>query len=87
MLRWHPAGGQERLRSLVAERVRAGLDPEALAAVPRGERRMRVRDEATRVLREHRVVLAARDLTRIVNQVSDEVVGLGPIEGLLKDPE
>ena len=87
MLRWHPAGGQERLRSLVAERVRSGLDADALAGLPRSERRMRVRDEATRVLREHRVVLAARDLTRIVNQVSDEVVGLGPIEGLLKDPE
>ncbi|MDQ4005028.1 MAG: CpaF family protein [Actinomycetota bacterium] len=86
-LRWHPAGGHERLRAMVAERVRSRLDADALAALSRGERRVRVRDEATRVLREHRVVLAARDLTGIVNQVSDEVVGLGPIEGLLKDPE
>jgi pilus assembly protein CpaF len=39
------------------------------------------------VLREHRVVLPARDLTRLVSEVSDEVVGLGPIEFLLKDPE
>ena len=26
-------------------------------------------------------------MTAVVNQVSDEVVGLGPIERLLKDPE
>jgi len=86
-LRWHPAAAQERLRLLVAGRVREAVDAEALAALPKAERRVRVRDEATRVLREHRVVLSARDLTRVVNQVSDEVVGLGPIEGLLKDPE
>jgi len=28
-----------------------------------------------------------RDLTALINEVSDEVVGLGPIEFLLKDPE
>jgi pilus assembly protein CpaF len=48
---------------------------------------MRVREEAMRVLGEHRVVLSARDVSRLVNEVSDEVVGLGPIEHLLKDPE
>jgi pilus assembly protein CpaF len=32
-------------------------------------------------------VLPAREVTRLVSEVSDEVVGLGPIESLLKDPE
>ncbi len=86
-LRWHPASGQSRLRELVADRVRERLDTAALAEVPPADRRLRVREEALRVLRDQRVVLAARDLTRIVSEVSDEVVGLGPIEFLLKDPD
>ena len=39
------------------------------------------------MLAEQRTVLPARELTQLVNQVSDEVVGLGPIEFLLRDPE
>ena len=84
---WHPAGGQQRLRALVADRVRDRVDAAALADASPSERRLRVREEAMRVLREHRVVLGARDLTRVVSDVSDEVVGLGPIEPLLRDPE
>jgi pilus assembly protein CpaF len=51
------------------------------------ERRMRVRGEVLAVLREERAILPAGTVTEVVNQVSDEVVGLGPIERLLKDPE
>ncbi|HEX5948122.1 MAG TPA: CpaF family protein [Actinomycetota bacterium] len=86
-LRWHPAGGRGRLKSLVAERVRERIDPADLAEGSSTERRLHVREEALGVLREHRVVLPARELTGLVNEVSDEVVGLGPIEGLLRDPE
>ena len=51
------------------------------------ERRLRVRTEVMEVLREARAILPANAVTEVVNQVSDEVVGLGPIERLLKDPE
>jgi pilus assembly protein CpaF len=87
MVRWHPAGAHGRLRALVAERVRERVDAVTLARATPAERRVRVGEEALRVLREHRVVLSARDVTRLVNEISDEVVGLGPIESLLKDPE
>jgi hypothetical protein len=86
-LRWHPASGQSRLRELVADHVRERVDTAALAEASAAERRLRVREEALRVLREQRVVLSSRDLTRIVSEVSDEVVGLGPIEFLLRDPD
>jgi pilus assembly protein CpaF len=86
-VRWHPAGAQRRLRDMVAAGVRERVDAASLAAATAAERRLRVREEALRVLREHRAVLAARDLSRLVNEVSDEVVGVGPIEGLLKDPD
>jgi pilus assembly protein CpaF len=71
----------------VAERVRERVDAVTLARIAPAERRVRVGEEALTVLREHRVVLSAQDLTRLVNEISDEVVGLGPIESLLKDPE
>jgi len=51
------------------------------------ERRLRVRSEVIAVLHEERAILPASSVTDVVNQVSDEVVGLGPIERLLKDPE
>jgi pilus assembly protein CpaF len=86
-VRWHPAGGQRRLKALVASRVRERLDAGALVQASPADRRLRVREEALAVLRDQRVVLPARDLSRVVNEVSDEVVGLGPIEHLLKDPE
>ncbi len=86
-LRWHPATAHRRLKALVASRVRERVDAGALASAPPAERRLRVREEAVAVLAEQRAVLPASDLARIVNEVSDEVVGLGPIESLLKDPE
>jgi pilus assembly protein CpaF len=48
---------------------------------------MRVREHALAVLRDERTILSSSALTELVNQVSDEVVGLGPIERLLRDPE
>src|SRR5436309_5748352 len=51
------------------------------------QRRLRVRDEVMAVLKEARTILPSSVVTQVVNQVSDEVVGLGPVERLLKDPE
>src|SRR5919198_2278526 len=75
--------------SAIRSRVRArllgtvgGLEP-----MSPPERRIRVRDEVMSVLREARVILPSSVVTDVVNQVSDEVVGLGPVERLLKDPE
>jgi pilus assembly protein CpaF len=85
--RWHPAGAHRRLKSQVASRVRERLDAAMLATISPTERRLRVREEALAVLRDQRAVLPVRELSRLVNEVSDEVVGLGPIEFLLKDPE
>jgi pilus assembly protein CpaF len=75
-----------RIKSRVRSRLLAtpGLDLDELSAP---ERRLRVRDEVVAVLREERAILPASAVTEIVNQVSDEVVGLGPVERLLKDLE
>jgi len=77
----------ERVRDKVRERLLAGTDGERLDRASAPVRRLRVREVALRILREEHAILSASALTQLVNQVSDEVVGLGPIERLLRDPE
>src|SRR6266545_3501619 len=76
----------QAVRARVRSRLlgRAGVDLERRSAP---ERRLRVRQEVLAVLREERAILPAGTITDVVNQVSDEVVGLGPLERLLRDPE
>lgn len=71
------------MRAQLRERV----DARGLATAPRTERRLRVREEALNLMRESGALLPQRELARVVNEVSDEVVGFGPIEFLLKDPD
>jgi pilus assembly protein CpaF len=75
-----------RVRRQLREQLRERVDARGLSASPRTERRLRVREEALSLLREHGALLPQRDLARVVNEVSDEVVGFGPIEFLLRDP-
>ena len=75
------------MRRQLRKQLRQRVDARGLATAPRTERRVRVREEALEVLRQSGAILPQRELTRMVNEVSDEVVGFGPIEFLLKDPE
>ena len=69
------------------ERLLGRVDARQLARVPAAERRLRVREEALVLLNEQGHMLPQRALTNVVNAVSDAVVGMGPIEFLLKDPD
>ena len=75
------------VRRQLRARLRERVDARGLSAAPRTERRVRVREEALTLMRESGALLPQRDLARVVNEVSDEVVGFGPIEFLLKDPD
>ena len=46
----------------------------------------RVRDKANEFLRRESAALSATELEQIVDQIVDEVAGLGPIDPLLRDP-
>jgi pilus assembly protein CpaF len=76
----------QRIREMVRTRL-LGHEDGSLDRLSPPERRLRVRAEVAAVLREERAILPAAAVTEMVNQVSDEVVGLGPIERLLRDPE
>jgi pilus assembly protein CpaF len=69
------------------EQLRQRVDAEGLADASRAERRLHVREQALGLLREQGAILPHRELARVVNEISDEVVGFGPIEFLLKDPD
>jgi pilus assembly protein CpaF len=75
-----------RVRRQLRAQLRERVDARGLSAAPRTERRLRVREEALALMRESGALLPQRDLARVVNEVSDEVVGFGPIEFLLRDP-
>src|SRR5438128_5618227 len=82
-----PSVDSQRIRGLVRDRLLSRPEADELERLPAPARRMRVREHALAVLREERTILSSPALTELVNQVSDEVVGLGPIERLLRDPE
>ncbi len=74
------------VRRELREELRTRVDARGLARAPRAERRVRVREEALDLLRAGGAILPHRELTHLVNEVADEVVGFGAIEFLLKDP-
>ena len=75
------------VRRSLHERLLRRVDPRELDRVSGAERRMRVREEALAVLREEGHILPQGALAKVVNEVSDAVVGMGPVEFLLKDPD
>jgi len=75
------------VRRELHQRLLGRVDVQRLRQVPGAERRLRVREEALAILREEGHILPQRSLARVINEVSDAVVGLGPIEFLLKDPD
>ena len=81
------ADAMAQVRRDLRERLLQRVDARGLATATRTERRVLVREEALAILRAQGHILPQRDLARVVNEVSDEVVGFGPIEFLLKDPE
>jgi pilus assembly protein CpaF len=71
------------------ERIRSALLAEsssALEAPTRWERRVRVREAVARLLERDGLILSARDASRLVGEIADTIVGLGPLEQLMRDP-
>jgi len=68
------------------QRLIEDMDASAIEKLPSGEAREVVEKAARAIIREiaPSVVGVERDL--LVSQVADEVIGLGPIEGMVSDP-
>jgi pilus assembly protein CpaF len=80
-----PAPAQEdRLHALVTESIAADLQATDEAAIPDAEA---IAERTERIARAQPWPLSEAELTALVRSVVDRVVGLGPIQPLLDDPE
>src|SRR5204862_977587 len=62
------------------------LTLERAASIPRDRVRLEIGRVVERLLEEERVPMTTAEQTKIVEEVLDEVLGLGPLEPLLKEP-
>jgi pilus assembly protein CpaF len=62
------------------------LNLERVASIPKDRVRMEIGRVVERLLEEERVPMTTAEQTKIVEEVLDEVLGLGPLEPLLKEP-
>lgn len=86
------ARGRERVVAAVKRRVHLHLIEEMTEALAKkevsdAELRIRVSKEATRILTEDGTPITTEERRRIIEDIIDDVVGYGPIEGFLEDPE
>lgn len=80
---------ESRPGEALKERIRRKLVDEHDASLFEGssaEKRLKLREAVRRVLSDERVVIPTTELASLVREISDDVVGLGPIEELLRDP-
>ena len=81
-----PADRTFELKSEIHRKLIGALNMERVASIPRDRVRAEIRDVVERLLVEHRVPMTTAEQNRIIEEVLDEVLGLGPLEPLLKEP-
>ncbi|MCA1840380.1 MAG: CpaF family protein [Actinomycetota bacterium] len=72
------------LKERIRKRLLEERDP-TLFTGSSAERRIRLREAVGRVLLEDRILIPGAQVSALVREISDEVVGLGPIEALIRD--
>ncbi|MBI2815748.1 MAG: CpaF family protein [Acidobacteria bacterium] len=74
------------LKTRVHGKLLGVLNMDALKAVSRDRLRGEVRSVLEKMLQEDRLPISMTERNRLVEEILDEVFGLGPLEPLLKDP-
>ena len=74
------------LKSEIHRKLIGVLNYERLASIPKDRVRAEIGRVVERLLEEERVPMTTAEQNRIVEEVLDEVLGLGPLEPLLKEP-
>ncbi len=74
------------LKSQIHRKLLGVLNYERLSSIPKERVRAEIGRVVERLLEEERVPMTAAEQNRIVEEVLDEVLGLGPLEPLLKEP-
>jgi len=74
------------LKSQIHRKLLGVLNLDRVSSIPKDRVRMEIGRVVERLLEEERVPMTAAEQARIVEEVLDEVLGLGPLEPLLKEP-
>jgi len=74
---------KDRIRARLMERI----DPAAAAQIPRQRLRAEVALLVSAIATEERVQLNEAEETALANELTDDMIGLGPLEPLLQDDE
>src|ERR1700692_3393614 len=74
------------LKSQIHRKLIGVLNLERASSIPKDRVRAEIGRVVERLLEEERVPMTTAEQTKIVEEVLDEVLGLGPLEPLLKEP-
>src|SRR5205823_3543013 len=74
------------LKSQIHRKLIGVLNLDRVSSIPKDRVRTEIGRVVERLLEDERVPMTTAEQTRIVEEVLDEVLGLGPLEPLLKEP-
>ncbi len=81
-----PSDRNFELKSQIHKKLLGVLNFERVSSLPKDRLRAEIGRVVERLLEDERVPMTAAEQNRIVEEVLDEVLGLGPLEPLLKEP-
>ena len=76
----------QQLKFALHHQLLERLNLEALSSIPGERARMEIRSALVRLVDQEKTPLSRTEKDRVVEEVLDEVFGLGPLEPLLQDP-
>jgi pilus assembly protein CpaF len=76
----------QQLKFALHQQLLERLNLEALSSIPGERARLEIRTALVRLVDQEKTPLSRTDKDRVVEEVLDEVFGLGPLEPLLQDP-
>src|SRR4051794_22617325 len=74
------------LKSEIHKKLIGVLNMERVSSIPKDRLRLEIGRVVERLLEDERVPMTTAEQNRIIEEVLDEVLGLGPLEPLLKEP-
>ncbi|MEN9684056.1 MAG: hypothetical protein RIQ99_1762 [Pseudomonadota bacterium] len=78
--------GEQKVLFALREQVLAGIDPTALAGLEATQLSMMIEDMIARIADERLVPINRFDQITLAQAIVDDILGLGPLEVLIKDP-
>ncbi len=81
-----PSDRTMEIKSEIHRKLLGVLNLEKVSSIPKERLRAEIGRVVERLVDDERVPMTTADTNRLVEEVLDEVLGLGPLEPLLKDP-